>query len=95
MRAFHDDADKQRFEEAFFDTDGTQRLVFADYADRDGARAILHVEADPALRGTGAAGEFMQDLADHARREGLRLLPICGYAVAWFRRHPDQQDLLA
>jgi hypothetical protein len=58
------------------------------------ARAILHVEAEETLRGTGAAGRFMQGLADHARAAGITLKPRCGYAVAWFKRHPDQADVL-
>jgi predicted GNAT family acetyltransferase len=26
---------------------------------------------------------------------GAKLHPTCGYAVAWFRRHPDARDVLA
>lgn len=95
MGQFRDNADQSRFEQTFADGAGVERLVFADYADDGSARAILHVEADPALRGGGAAGQFMQALVDHARDRGLRLIPLCGYAVAWFRRHPDQTDVVA
>jgi len=65
------------------------QIVFADYR-RDGRRLIIdHVEAPDALRGTGAAGRFMEGLVAHARREGATLVPICGYARAWLARHPD------
>ena len=86
---------EQRFEQGFVDSDGEVRIVFADYAIRGDTRVILHVEADPALRGSGAAGRFMQSLAEHARAEGLKLQPRCGYAVAWHKRHPDYDDVLA
>lgn len=89
---FHDLAEDRRFEQAF--GDGRLR-VFADYAARGDLRVILHVEADPALRGTGASGAFMQALAEHARAHGLKLQPICAYAVAWLRRHPEHADILA
>jgi hypothetical protein len=95
MTEFRDVTAKRRYEQGFADADGTVRCVWADYADRANARAILHVEAEPELRGTGASGRFMQSLADHARRDGLRLTPVCGYAAAWFRRHKDQVDVLA
>lgn len=85
-----DDAAARRFEQDF---DGGQ--VWADYAVADGARVILHVEAEPPLRGTGASGRFMQALAEHAREAGFRMIPRCGYAVAWHRRHPDYNDVLA
>lgn len=95
MSDLRDVIDKRRYEQGFADADGTVRCVWADYADRGDARAILHVEAELELRGTGASGRFMQSLAGHARREQTKLIPVCGYAVAWFRRHPDQADVLA
>jgi hypothetical protein len=95
VSGFHDEPEARRFAETFVAADGSEREVWADYAAQGGLRALLHVEADPALRGSGAAGTFMSHLADHARIERLKLTPVCGYAVAWFRRHPDQADLLA
>ena len=83
----------QRFEQGFSDPAGQLRTVFADYAVQGNTRVILHVEADPALRGTGAAGQFMQALAEHARAEGLKLAPRCSYAVAWLKRHPEFDDI--
>ncbi len=83
----------QRFEQGFSDPEGQLRTVFADYAVQGNTRVILHVEADPALRGTGAAGQFMQALAEHARAEGLKLAPRCSYAVAWLKRHPEFDDI--
>lgn len=83
----------QRFEQGFSDPEGQLRTVFADYAVQGSTRVILHVEADPALRGTGAAGQFMQALAEHARAEGLKLAPRCSYAVAWLKRHPEFDDI--
>ncbi len=85
----------QRFEQGFSDPEGQLRSVFADYAVQGSTRVILHVEADPALRGTGAAGKFMQALAEHARAEGLKLAPRCSYAVAWLKRHPEFDDVVA
>jgi uncharacterized protein len=66
------------------------QVVFADYR-RDGQRLFIdHVEAPIALRGSGAAGRFMEALTAHARRDGLTLSPICSYAVHWLQRHPEQ-----
>lgn len=95
MTDFRDVQAEQRFEQGFTDPEGQLRTVFADYAVQGGTRVILHVEADPALRGTGAAGQFMQALAEHARAENLKLAPRCSYAVAWLKRHPDFDDVTA
>ena len=86
-------------------TDNTERrrfelveqglVAFADYR-RDAGRLILpHVEAPPALRGTGAAGRLMSGVLEIARAEGLKVVPICPYAAVFIRRHPEYQDLLA
>lgn len=85
----------QRFEQGYADPQGRLRTVFADYAVQGATRVILHVEADPELRGTGAAGQFMQALAEHARAQGLKLAPRCGYAVAWLKRRPEFDDVKA
>lgn len=95
MTDFRDVPAEHRFEQGFTDPDGALRVVFADYALQGDRRAILHVEAEPELRGSGAAGQFMQSLADHARDEKLKLTPRCSYAVVWFKRHPDYADVLA
>jgi len=99
MTDFRDVVAQQRFEQGFTDPDGQTRTVWADYSVQkiEGGgerRAILHVEAEDELRGTGAAGKFMQSLADHARAERLTLAPRCSYAVAWFKRHRDYEDVL-
>lgn len=85
-----DDTARQHFQQ---EEDGKQ--VFASYRLHDGVYALTHVEADPALRGTGAADRFMVALAAHGRDRGLKFAPICSYARAWFRRHPDAGDVLA
>jgi predicted GNAT family acetyltransferase len=71
------------------------RLAYADYR-RDGSRLVIpYVEADPALRGAGAAGRLMEGVLATARAEGLKVVPICGYAAAYIRRHRQHHDLLA
>lgn len=70
------------------------KLAFADYR-LDGDVLILpHVEADPALRGRGAAGRLMAGVLDLARERGWKVRPICGYAVAFIERHPEYRDLI-
>ena len=68
---------------------------WADYR-RDGDRLIIdHVEAPPALRGTGASGRLMAAVAADARDKGLKITPICGYAAAWLRKSHALRDLVA
>ena len=70
------------------------KIAFADYRMDGGVLVLPHVEADPALRGKGAAGSLMTAVLDHARQRGWKVRPICGYADSFIQRHPAYQDLL-
>lgn len=70
-------------------------VAFADYRREPGRLIISHVEAPVALRGGGAAGRLMAGVVAQARVEGLKIVPLCGYAAAWLRRHPDHADVVA
>jgi uncharacterized protein len=84
-----DNTARQRYE---LEIDG--QIVFATYR-RDGDIVqIRHVEAPLPLRGTGAAERLMQGIVTIARRESLKLVPLCGYAYAWLRRHAEHKDLV-
>lgn len=78
-----------------FELDVGGQIVFANYRRQDGRIVITHVEAPPPLRGTGAAGRLMRGVAELARAEGARIVPLCGYAAAWLRRNKEYAALRA
>jgi predicted GNAT family acetyltransferase len=67
--------------------------AFADYRCDGSNLAVLHVESPLPLRGKGTAGRLMHGIALHARQHGLTIIPLCGYARAWLRRHREWSDL--
>jgi len=69
-------------------------LAFADYRAHGGRYVVTHVEAEPALRGTGATSRLMEDIVAFARTNDARIVPRCSYAVAWFKRHKDAGDII-
>lgn len=78
----------QRFE---MPVDG--QIVFADYRRQPGRLVITHVETPFALRGGGLASRLMRGVAEEARAEQVKVLPLCPYARAWMQRHPEYRDL--
>jgi predicted GNAT family acetyltransferase len=74
-------------ERSRFELEEQGEVAFARYRREDGTLVIAHVEAPPRLRGTGAAGRLMQGVVEAAQAEGLRIVPLCGYAATWLRRH--------
>lgn len=85
-----DNASLSRYE---LEVDG--QVVFANYRRREGALVITHVEAPVPLRGTGASDRLMRGLMEIMRAENTKVVPLCGYAAAWIRRHKAYADLLA
>ena len=83
--AFSHNPAKSRYE---LEVDGL--IAFADYQRSGQTLVIPHVEAAPALRGSGAAGRLMAKVAETARAEGLKIVPLCGYAAAWLKRNDPE-----
>ncbi len=71
------------------------RTCVADYRISDGVMVVTYTGVPPALEGRGIAAELVQALLDHARAQGLKVQPLCSYARAYMRRHPETAGLLA
>ena len=79
-------------ETARFELTEEGETAVAHYREADGRLYIDYVEAPPALRGKGTAGRLMAGVMAAARQRRLEVVPICGYAAAWIRRHPEPLD---
>lgn len=88
--SFRDNAAAHRYE---YEADGF--TSFADYRDIGGVRVIMHVETPHEARGRGHASKLMHDVVEEARGTGQKLRASCAFAVAYFRRHPNEHDVLA
>lgn len=82
-------ADRHRFESET--GHGTAVLAYS----RDDDRLLLtHTEVPEAAEGEGVGSALVAAAFDHARQDGLRVVPICPFVVAWLERHPDQEDIV-
>jgi uncharacterized protein len=86
----HDDAGRRYIAER----DGTQ-VAYAD-VDPIGADALLikHTEVLQSEEGKGYGSALVRSLLDHARAEKKKVIPICPYAAAFIRKHPEYRDLV-
>ena len=71
------------------------RACVADYRLADGVMTITHTEVAPPFEGRGIAAALVQAALDHARSAGLKVRPLCSFARAYMRRHPETSALLA
>jgi predicted GNAT family acetyltransferase len=69
-------------------------LCRADYRLEDGVMRMVHTEVPRRLEGRGIAGRIVAAALDHARGNGLRVVPACSFVRAYMRRHAHLQDLL-
>ncbi len=86
----------QHEEGRFYIARGDRTLAELIYAMDDGGRAVLeHTEVSDELRGQGVARRLVEAAVAWARESGTRLVPVCPFASAIFRRDTSLRDVLA
>ena len=78
----------QRFE---LTVDG--QVAFLKYERKNDRLEFVHTEVPPALRGRGIGQSLVKGALEAARREGLRVVPLCPFVKAYLRKHPEAGDV--
>ncbi len=56
---------------------------------------IQSTRVPAAARRQGIGGRLAEEALTHARQQGWRVIPSCGFVRAWVAEHPEHRDLLA
>lgn len=75
--AFVIEKEGERIAEMVFGISGTNLTVY-------------HTEVSDQLKGQGIAMKLLSDMVEYARAHQLKVIPLCPYVLAQFKRHPDQ-----
>ena len=79
--------------ESRFEMEVGGQLAIAEYR-RDGDRMLFtHTEVPSQFRGRGLAERIVLFGLDVARRENLKVVPLCSYVARVLQRHPEFQKL--
>lgn len=90
MSPVRDNVERQRFE---LETAG--QIAFIDYR-RQGSVVIMnHAEVPAALNGRGIGSTLVKEALELVRSRNETVVPVCSFIVAYIRRHPEYQSLLA
>jgi len=66
------------------------RLAEMEIAIQNGNLIVYHTEVAEALQGKGVASKLLVRMVAYARENKLKVVPLCPYVLAQFKRHPDQ-----
>jgi predicted GNAT family acetyltransferase len=69
------------------------RMTFS----RAGERLLIidHTEVPEALRGRGIGDRLVAQAVEDARQAGTKIVPLCPFAAAQFRKHQEYRDVLS
>jgi predicted GNAT family acetyltransferase len=80
---------KSRFE---ITVDGHTAVM--EYMPSDGQIAVTHTEVPDALEGQGLGSMLAKAALEHARSNGLKVVPYCEFLAGYLKRHPEYSDVV-
>ena len=69
--------------------EGEQRIAEMAVAISGKNLIVYHTEVSETLRGQGVAAKLLGQMVDYARENQLKVVPLCPYVLAQFKRHPE------
>jgi len=69
-------------------------FAFLQYELRGGKMYIVRTYTPPEFRGRGIATYLTRHAVEWAREQGYKIVPLCSFAVEFFRRNKELQELL-
>ncbi|MGH2665181.1 GNAT family N-acetyltransferase [Flavobacterium sp.] len=56
---------------------------------------LTHTEVPVALEGKGVGSAIISRVLEYIKEKGYTLAPLCPFAAAYIKRHPDWKNILA
>lgn len=79
----------------FFIEENGEMLAEMTYSKAGDTRIIIdHTEVSDKLKGKGAGKQLVAAAVEHARKNKLKVLPLCPFAAAVFEKTPEYNDVL-
>jgi len=75
---------------SFYILDGNESIAEMAIRVSGNDLTVYHTEVKPAYEGKGYAKELLKKMVAHARNNNLKVIPLCPYVHAQFKRHPDE-----
>ncbi len=60
----------------------------------EGKIAINHTFVEPEYRGKGLAEKVMLEAIKYSKEQNYKIIPVCSFAVTFFKRHEEYYDIV-
>lgn len=79
--------------EFFYEVEG-KRLGLMTYSHAGDNKIIIdHTEVDTSLKGQGVGYKLVEAAVDYARKSNLKIMPLCPFANAVFKKRSEYNDV--
>lgn len=78
----------------FIQQDGKKLAEIVYNSPLPGTIIIEHTEVSDALQGQQVGYKLVQAVVDYARANALKIIPLCPFASAVFKKKPEYEDVL-
>ena len=77
-----------------FELDQEGHLAVLEYQLGEGKIVFTHTGVPQELGGRGLGSLLARAGLDHARANGLKVIPLCSFIAGYIQKHPEYQDLV-
>jgi predicted GNAT family acetyltransferase len=74
----------------FYIMEDNEQIAEMEISINTGDLTVYHTEVSPKFEGKGLAKQLLATMVDHARKNDLKVIPLCPYVHLQFRRHPEE-----
>lgn len=81
--------DKDEHEAQALDNDDN-KVGYCQYEEKNNTWVITHTVVDESHQGEGLAGKLLDEVCENARKENIKIIPVCPYAEKKFNSQAEK-----
>lgn len=79
-------------EGSFYISENDKRIATMVFGIAGNKLTVYHTEVEPEDEGEGLAKKLLVNMAAYARKNNLKVIPLCPFVAVQFKRHPKEYE---